>query len=174
MQPAASRRAAPPRPPAPPLALLLRPLAARSCGATEAEAAVEVAIAGPEPAVSGAAARRAVVPAAAAHHPAVARCRTRRIRDTARRILAIPIITPFIHIAVHIVESPRIWTFLPYRVGFPSAVIPIPPHAVQTTPCIRARSPCSTGVFPFRLRRQARSTIQTCIHLADEFLAIFP
>ena len=59
----------------PPLATVLRPLIARSYGATEAEATVEVAEAGPEPEAEGGAADPGeAAPAAPAQDTENARC----------------------------------------------------------------------------------------------------
>ena len=165
---------------APPLALLLRPLTARSCGAGEAEAAVPVAAAGIDPgAAGGTAVPREVVPAAAAQDTAAARSRTRRISHAAAGICSSPIAAPLPYVPVHIVKAPCVRSLLPDRMRFGTAITVIPPHGTEIArPGKRAGRPCTAGVFPFRFRWQTRFSAELAfrfrIHLADELLAVVP
>jgi hypothetical protein len=112
----------------PPLATVLRPLIARSYGATEAEAAVVEADAGPAPAAAGGAAEPGeVAPAAPAQDPVIERSRTSRIGYSPRRICPIPILAPLTHITMHIVKAPRVCFLSFYFVRF---IIVIPPHVI--------------------------------------------
>lgn len=89
---------------------LLRSSSARPCGATEAEAVEDVAVAGIVPvAVRGAAEPGAVVPAAPAQDTVVARGRSCRVYDIPA-VVTIPVSAPLIDIPVHVAESPWIRT----------------------------------------------------------------
>src|SRR6266540_1380799 len=91
--------------------------------------------------------------------PAQARRRPCRIycRDCSRS--PIPVLHPLPDIAMHVIESPGIGFFLPYRMCLVSRVFPVPGILSQLA-CVVAkavdrRCPSPCGIFPLCLRRQA-------------------
>ena len=94
-----------------------------------------------------------VEPAAAAIHPARARCSTTRVRHATTRVITIPILTPLINIAVHIIKPPSIgqlaadWMCLSTRVlSIPSGITQLRFIISKTVLC---RCPCTAGIFSF-------------------------
>ena len=106
-----------------------RNLRSREGRSREAEAEVLVAAAGFVPAaVRRPAAGRDVAPTAAPEHAVRAAWSPGWIVQRRRCVVAIhpPVLTPFPHIAVHVVKTPSVWRLLTHRMCFPAGVGTVP------------------------------------------------
>jgi hypothetical protein len=104
--------------------------------------------------------------------PAGLYCSTTRIRPK-------PILPPFPHIAMHVIEPPGIGLQLPHRMCLSSSIALIPRIASELARIIpKAPARCGPGtrrVLPLRFRRQAvRCPAFPYLQSPDELLHILP
>jgi len=112
-------------------------------------------------------------PRSSPHHPTKARCRSRGIMDCSTRIGSIPVLTPLCHIAVHVVKTPCVGLFFPYRPGGPFAGRRIPGHRRQI-PRRLARRSRPARILPFGLRRQSEAPSRPLAYDFEKTLDILP
>ena len=110
------------------------------------------------------AAPRVVVPATATAHAVGARRWSRWIRLRASAVTSIPVLTPFINITAHIVNTQFVRRFGFYVVCSTTAVVIVPrniSYCVAATVFVTSRFIASSCcIFPFRFRR--KSEIPAC------------
>src|SRR5262245_10890392 len=102
-----------------------------------------------------------------------------RIYGSTTRILPVPVLHPFLDIAIHVIESPGIGLQLPHWVRLPSCILVIPGIASQLARIIAktppSRRPGTCCILPLRLRRQAiHSPAFPAIEPTDELLHVVP
>ena len=98
-----------------------------------------------------------VVPAATPVHPVRARRRPPRISHRTARITTIPVLAPLIHVAVHVIQTPRVRLLLTHGMGRIARVLVVPrvisQLGITVAKTVRRRRPSPARTLPLRLRR---------------------
>lgn len=120
----------------------------------------------------------AILPVTAMVHTVRAAVRTNRICLGRTAISVFPILTPFIDVTAHIVNTQLVGRFCADTVSLTTAIAAISCHItnhIASTILISATLVAATGgIFPLRLRRQTEMLPRHLIQFEDKGLTIVP
>ena len=92
-------------------------------------------------------------------------------------VIAIPVLTPFIGVARHVVDAEFVGLFGLHGMRLVADAI-VPCHVINTAAAavlrVTALVAAAGGEFPFRFGGKAEAFARECVQLADEGLAVVP